>query len=110
MSHPSLISLLRILYVKSATLSLNATNSENGNLIYRQHFTALFKNTRTLRFKTAFTIAFFAAVNHNYVHKQGTMKIKKTHKMDRDPSITIHKPWPLESVEEKLCLLKGPLK
>ena len=36
------------------------------------------------------------------------MKIKKTHKMERDPPITIHKPWPLESVEEKLCLLKGP--
>ena len=52
MSHPSLISLLTILYVKSATLSLNATNSESGNLIYRQHFTALFKNTRTLRFKS----------------------------------------------------------
>ena len=30
--------------------------------------------------------------------------------MDRDPPITIHKPWPLESVEEKLCLLKGPLR
>ena len=60
--------------------------------------------------KTPLQLRFFAAVNHNYVHKQGTMKIKKTHKMDRDPPITIHKPWPLESVEEKLCLLKGPLR
>ena len=52
MSHLSLVSLLGILYVKSATLSLNATYRESENLIYRQHFTAVFKNTRTLRFKS----------------------------------------------------------
>ena len=38
------------------------------------------------------------------------MKKKKTHKTDRDPPITIHKPWPFESVEEKFCLLRGPLR
>ena len=33
---------------------------------------------RTLKFKTAFTIAFFAAVNHNYDHKQRTLKHRNT--------------------------------
>ena len=35
--------------------------------------TALLKNTRTLKFRTAFTTALFAAVNHNYDHKQRTL-------------------------------------
>ena len=37
MSHLSLFSFVRILHVTSAALSLNATNSESENVIYRQH-------------------------------------------------------------------------
>ena len=36
--------------------------------------TTFLTNTRTLRFKIAFTIAFFATVTHNYFHKQRTLK------------------------------------
>ena len=41
-------------------------------------FTAIFENTLTLKFKAAFTNAFFAAVDHNYDHKQLTLKHKHT--------------------------------
>ena len=43
-----------------------------------KYITALFTNMRTLKFKTAFTIAFFAAVNHNYDHKQRNLKHRNT--------------------------------
>ena len=43
------------------------------NLIVKE-LTALFKNTRVWSSNAAFTIAFFAAVNHNYDHKQRTLK------------------------------------
>ena len=33
-----------------------------------------------LKSKAAFTIAFFAAVNHNYDHKQRTLKHRNTQK------------------------------
>ena len=36
-------------------------------------FTVLFQNTRTLKFRTAFTTVLFASVNHNYDHKQRTL-------------------------------------
>ena len=34
----------------------------------------------------------------------------ETHKMDQSPPITNHKPWPFESVKEKFCFLRGPLR
>ena len=33
----------------------------------------------------------------------------ETHKTDRDPPITNHKPWPFEPVKVKFCFLRGPL-
>ena len=40
---------------------------------------ALFTNKQTLKFKSClYNIAFFAAVNHNYNHKQRTMKHRNT--------------------------------
>ena len=45
-------------------------------------FTVLFTNMRTLKFKATFTIAFFAAVNHNYDHKQRTLKQKHTKRIE----------------------------
>ena len=40
--------------------------------------TALITNMRTLKVKASFTTAFFAAVNHNYDHKQRTLKHRNT--------------------------------
>ena len=34
----------------------------------------------------------------------------QTHKMDRNPPITNHKPWPFEPVIVKFCFLRGLLK
>ena len=42
-------------------------------------FTALFKNTRTLKFKSYLhNYCIFTAVNHNYEHKQRTLKHRNT--------------------------------
>ena len=48
--------------------------------------TVLFKNMWTLKFKAT-----------------------NTHKTDRNPPVTNHKPWPFEPLEVKFCFLKGPL-
>ena len=34
----------------------------------------------------------------------------ETHKTDRKPPITNHKPWPFEPVKVKFCFLRGPLR
>ena len=34
----------------------------------------------------------------------------ETHKRDRNPSITHHKPWPFEPVRVKFCFLRGSLR
>ena len=34
----------------------------------------------------------------------------ETHKTDRNPPITNHKPWPFEPVKLKFCSLRGPLR
>ena len=34
----------------------------------------------------------------------------ETHKTDRNPPITNHKPWPFEPVKFKFCFLRGPLR
>ena len=45
--------------------------------------TALFKNTRTLKFKSRLhNWAFFTAINHNYDHKQRTLKHKHTKRIE----------------------------
>ena len=44
------------------------------------HVTALFTNTQTLEFKGNLYIAFFAAISHNYDHKQWTLKQRNTKK------------------------------
>ena len=41
-------------------------------------FTALFTNTQTLKFKSRLHNSFFATVNHNYDHKQWTLKHRNT--------------------------------
>ena len=50
--------------------------------------------TRTQSSKSAFTIAFFAAVNHNYDHKQRTLKHRNTKRIEIHQSqITNHDLW-----------------
>ena len=34
----------------------------------------------------------------------------ETHKTDRNPPITNHKPWPFEPVKVKFCFLRGPFR
>ena len=34
----------------------------------------------------------------------------ETHKTDRNPPITDHKPWPFEPVKATFCFLRGPLR
>ena len=34
----------------------------------------------------------------------------ETHKTDRNPPITNHKPWPFEPVKVKFCFVRGPLR
>ena len=57
--------------------------------------------------KATFTIAFFAALNHNYDHKQRTLKHRNTRNGSKS---TNHKSWPFEPVKVKFCFLRGPLK
>ena len=52
-----------------------------------RQFTVFFKNKQTLKFKG----------------------IMNTHKTDRNPLITNHKPWPFEPVEVSFCFLRGHL-
>ena len=64
-----------------------------------------FSKTRELKsLKAAFTTAFFAAVTHNYDHKQRTLKHRNA------PPIRNHQPWPFEAVELNICFLRGPRK
>ena len=68
--------------------------------------TALFKILRTLKFKTAaFKIVFFATVNHNYDHKQRTLKHRNTQYRSK---FINHKPWPFEPVEANFSFLRVP--
>ena len=52
--------------------------------------TALFRNTRTLKFKSCLHNCAFGCRQHNYDHKQRSYA--ETHKEDRNPPITNHKP------------------
>ena len=60
--------------------------------------------------KAAFTIMFFATINHNYDHKQPTLKRKNTHIRQKKRPITNHKPSPFEPAEISFCFLRGPLR
>ena len=60
--------------------------------------------------KAAFTIMFFATINHNYDHKQPTLKRKNTHIRPKKRPITNHKPSPFEPAEISFCFLRGPLR
>ena len=64
------------------------------------NFTALFKNMRTLKFKSRL---------HNCVFRcrQSWLRQNKT---DPNPPITNHKPWPFEPFKVKFCFLRGPLR
>ena len=59
--------------------------------------------------KAAFTIM-FATINHNYDHKQRTLKHKNTHIRQKNRPITNHKPWSFEPAEVNFCFLRGPLR
>ena len=45
-------------------------------------FTALFTNMRTLKFKSRLHNCVFTAVNHNYDHKQRTLKHRNTKRIE----------------------------
>ena len=60
--------------------------------------TALFKNTRTLKFNSCLHNCGFGCRQHNYDHKQRSYA--ETHKEDRNPPITI----------TNFCFLRVPLR
>ena len=70
-----------------------------------QDLTALFTNMRILKFKSQLTIAFFAAVNHNYDHNQRTLKHTKRIEIHQSQITNINLLNPL-----KFCFLRGPLR
>jgi hypothetical protein len=59
-------------------------NKNTGNQLFLQPLpvTVPFIKTRTQKFKTQLTIAFFAAFSHNYGKIQRTLK-KETNKIER---------------------------
>ena len=71
--------------------------------------TALFTHMQTLKFQATFTIAFFTAVNHNYDHKQRTLKHRNTQEGLKSSNHK-SKTWPFELVKVKFCFLRGPLR
>ena len=56
--------------------------------------------------KPAQQVRFFAAVNHNYDHKQRSLKHWN---IQNGSKSTNHKPWPFKPVEVNFCFL-GPLR
>ena len=66
-------------------------------------FTALFIRLTKATFTTVFF--FFAAVNHNYNHKQWALNHRNTQSGSKT---TNHRPWPFEPV--KFCVLRVRLK
>ena len=70
-----------------------------------KNITALITNMRTLKVKASFTTAFFAAVNHNYDHKQRTLKHRNTQNGSKS---TNHKSQPMTFWT--CCFLRGPLR
>ena len=59
--------------------------------------------------KAAFTVA----INHNKLFQSCTSNEPwntETYKMDQNPPITNHKPWPFETVEVNFCFLRGNIR
>ena len=63
------------------------------------------KARQLLSSKAAFTIEYFAALNHNYNHEQWNLNHRNTQSGSKT---TNHKPWPFEPV--KFCVLRVRLK
>ena len=72
-------------------------------------FTALFTNMRTLKFLSRLHNCVFRC-RQSYTITSNEPWNTETHKTDRNPLITNHKPWPFEPVKEKVCFLRGPLR
>ena len=69
--------------------------------------TALFNNTRILKFKT---IAFFTAVNHNYNDNQRTDPENRKRRNGSKSTDHNQPTWTFEPVEASFCFLRGPLR
>ena len=78
-------------------------------LALSDHLLRFSQTCELLSSKAAFTIAFFAAVNHNYDHKQRTLKHRNTQNESKSTNGKSHT-WPFEPAEVKFCFLRGPLR
>ena len=76
-------------------------------LVLLRIYYAFQKHANSKSSKAAFTIAFFAAVSHNYEYKQQTLKHRNTQNRSKS---TNHQPWTFELVEVNVCFLRGPLR
>ena len=86
--------LLNFVYPKIYLLTVQrpTKGNEKEDGVFDSTFTALFhKRANSKVLKAAFTIAFFSAVNHNYDHKQRTLKHRNTQN-GSNPPVTNHKP------------------
>ena len=66
-------------------------NEKDDGVFEVNLYCAFHKHANSKVLKAAFTIAFFPAVNHNYDHKQRTLKHRNTQN-GSNPPVTNHKP------------------
>ena len=71
--------------------------------------TALFTNMQILKFKSHLHNCVFLLPSIIITITSKEPWNTKTHKTDRNPPITNHKPWPFQPVKVKFCFLRGPL-
>ena len=62
--------------------------------------TAIFKNTQTLKFKTRLYNCAFSLPSIIIRFTSNEPWNKKTHKTNRNPPVTNHKPWPFEPIKK----------
>ena len=74
-----------------------------------KHYCA-FQKRKLWSLRVAFTIAFFTAVNHNYDHKQRTLKHRNTQNGSKFTNHKSQRNLPFKPVEVNYSLLRGPLR
>ena len=74
-----------------------------------KHYCA-FQKCELWSLKVAFTIAFFTAVNHNYDHKQRTLKHRNTQNGSKSTNHKSQRNLRFKPAEVNYSLLRGPLR
>ena len=98
--------------IKRERFEISHSSADTNTFCFYWYLLRFSKTREFWSSKAAFTITFFAAVSHNYDHKQRSDKPwnAETHKTDRYPPITNHKPWSFKPLEVNFCFLRAPLR